>query len=61
MKHVSRNGKEYEIGEIKEYRGTATYDMVVIMDWNNRVEIINYYFGDYNFEVTEEYIKEGEA
>ena len=58
MEHKSSNGKSYEIGEIKEYRGNKTYDIVTIMDFEvEGMEIIGFYFGEYDYNVTEDYIK----
>lgn len=60
MKHKSKNGKVYEIGEVKEYKGNKTYDIILIMDWESgeNVKIVNFYFGNYDYEITEVYIKQ---
>ena len=59
MEHKSKNGKVYAIGEVKEYKADKTFDMLVIMDFDNtkdNVEIVGFYFGEYDYEVTEYYI-----
>ena len=64
MEHASRNGKTYEIGEIKEYGGEKTYEMVAIMDFptdEQPVRFIDFYFGQYDYETTEHYIQKKEA
>lgn len=59
MEHKSKNGKVYLIGEVKEYRADKTFDILVILDCENikdNVEIVGFYFGEYDYEVTENYI-----
>lgn len=63
MKHESKNGKVYLIGEVKEYKADKTFDILVIMDFENtkgNVEIVGFYFGEYDYEVTENYINSKE-
>lgn len=61
MKHISENGKTYEIGEIKEIDGDKTYDIIAILDFNvETVEIVGFYFGKYNYKTTEAYIKKSD-
>lgn len=67
MEHISRNGKSYEIGKINDIKTNQTYDITTIMffpseeemDKGARVEMVGWYFGDYNYDTTEEYIKLG--
>jgi len=54
LRHKSENGKVYEIGEVKEYKGNKTYDITIIMDFGDiekdeNVKIIGFYFGDYDY------------
>lgn len=61
MEHISKNGKTYDICSLVEYKGGAFYDIVVILEWGEPPEIVSFYFGDYDYEVTEEYIEEYET
>lgn len=62
MEHVSKNGKTYEIGELMEVGGETTYEINVIMDWQESepIKIVGFYFGDYDYDITENYIQEYE-
>lgn len=60
MEHISKSGRLYELGEVKDY------GMLVIFDWDvdaDPVKIVGFYLGDYDHETTEyiveKYEKEG--
>jgi hypothetical protein len=61
MKHIhEKTGVEYEVGRIIDFDG-KTFDMCVIMKWDTEKfeespVIIDYYFGEYDKETTDDYI-----
>ena len=61
MKHIhNKTGVEYEVGILNDFDG-KTFDMCVITKWDvDKFEespiIIDYYFGGYDPEITDEYI-----
>jgi hypothetical protein len=62
MKHLhEKSGKSFEIGRLIDPDG-GTYDINVITKWDEENDydkspiIIDYYFGDYDKEVTDDYI-----
>lgn len=60
MLHVSEiNGKTYEIGLIVDNGSLKSYDIITIMDFSDLddIRIVGFYYGDYDYNVTEEYIK----
>lgn len=65
MIHVSKiDGNEYEIGRVQDYiNHNITYDINFIMGYEDfekqeMIIEIGWYFGDYDFDVTEDYIRE---
>lgn len=62
MKHISKiTGRSYQIVDGMDNSKNESYDIKIIMDWDNNTDevpfIINFYFGEYSFEITEEYIQ----
>ena len=61
MRHIhTKTGVEYEIGRLVDFDG-KTYDMCVITKWDTEKfeespVIIDFYFGGYDKETTDEYI-----
>lgn len=60
MKHVhAKSGLVFEVGRLYDFNG-STFDMCIITKWNEHCDsaptIVGYYFGDYNKDVTDEYI-----
>ena len=61
MKHIhKRTGVEYEVGRLDDFDG-KTFDMCVITKWDTEKWeehpiIIDYYFGEYDAETTDDYI-----
>lgn len=62
MKHIhEKTGNNYEIGRLIDPDG-GTYDINVITKWDEENDyeqspvIIDYYFGDYDKKVTDDYI-----
>ena len=61
MKHIhNKTGVEYEVGVLNDFDG-KTFDMCVITKWDTEKfeespVIIDYYFGGYDPETTDEYI-----
>lgn len=61
MRHIhERTGVEYEIGKLIDF-DRKTFDMCVITKWDTEKfeespVIIDYYFGEYDKETTDEYI-----
>lgn len=66
MKHLHEaSGLEFEIGELVEPGRQKTYDIMVITFWPDAesgaaspVSIVDYYFGDYDKDITDHYINE---
>lgn len=65
MTHLhKRSGHTFEVGRLDDIDGNKTYDITVISYWKDAdtqdvgspVELIGYYFGDYNPEDTDFYI-----
>lgn len=65
MTHIhKRTGYEFEVGEYRDVDDGKTYDITVISYWKDAemdgegspVELVNYYFGAYDEEVTDHYI-----
>lgn len=63
MKHIhERTGYEFEVGEYRD--GDKTYDITIISYWKDAetqgagspVELVSYYFGGYDKNITDEYI-----
>lgn len=62
MKHISKvTGRSYQIVDGVNSTKNESYDIKIIMDWDETTEevpfIIDFYFGEYNFTTTEEYIQ----
>lgn len=66
MEHKSKvDGKIYDIGRVLGYDDNLSYDIVTIMyfpandEMNNGkiVRMLDFYFGEYDYEYTEEIIK----
>ena len=62
MKHIhTKTGKSYEVGRLIDFDG-KTFDINVITLWDEENDfelspvIVGYYFGDYDKEVTDDYI-----
>lgn len=62
MKHIhEKTGKVFEIGRLIDFDG-KTFDINVITKWDEENDyeqspiIVDYYFGDYDKETTDEYI-----
>lgn len=66
MKHLHEaSGLMFEIGELVEPDRKKTYDITVITFWPDAesgaaspMNIVNWYFGDYDKNVTDSYIDE---
>ena len=63
MKHIhERTGTEYEVGRMIDFDGKS-FDMCIITKWDveNDFEtspvIIDYYFGEYDKDTTDDYIE----
>lgn len=63
MKHVhEKTGKNFEVGQLIDFDG-KTFDINVITKWDEENDfeqspmIIDYYFGDYDKETTNDYIE----
>lgn len=62
MKHIhEKSGKSFEIGRLMDFDG-KTFDINVITKWDEEHDfeqspiIIDYYFGDHDKQVTDNYI-----
>lgn len=63
MTHIhEKTGQTFEVGRLDDFDG-RTFDICVIVKWSeNETEeldnpvIIDYYFGDYDKETTDDYI-----
>lgn len=60
MIHIhEKTGQTFEVGRLDDFDG-RTFDICVIMRWpeneTEEVVLIDYYFGDYDKETTDEYI-----
>ena len=67
MEHKSKiDGKTYDIGRVLSYDENLTYDIVTVMYFptieemeNDKiVRMLDFYFGEYDYEYTEEIIKD---
>lgn len=66
MRHTHEaSGLVFEIGELVEPGRKKTYDITVITFWpdaesgaESPVSIVDYYFGDYDKDITDRYIDE---
>ena len=65
MTHIhKKSGLEFEVGQVVDQKDGKTYDINVIFqfpDYDNddndlEVKFSNFYFGDYDPEVTDDYI-----
>lgn len=64
MTHIhKRSGLAFEIGTMDDTDGIHTYDITVITKWDNEedcigsgVEIVGFYFGEYDKDITDDYI-----
>jgi hypothetical protein len=57
MNHLhKKTGKTYEVGVMNDFNG-STYDMCIITKWDPDYDesptLIDYYFGDYNPDLTD--------
>ncbi len=60
MTHISKtDGKTYEIGLIVENDILKSYDIIAIMDFSDLddIKIVGFYYGDYDYNIAEAYIK----
>ena len=66
MIHISRiDGISYEIAKAICPKTGENYDITIIIKFpsdqendESNVNIVGFYFGDYDFEITEDYIKQ---
>ena len=61
MLHVSEaTNKTYEIGLIVDNDSLKSYDIITIMDFSDldNIKMIGFYYGDYDYIITEHYINE---
>jgi hypothetical protein len=62
MTHISKiTGRSYQIVNGEDIAKNQSYDIKIIMDWDDNTDevpfIINFYFGEYTYEKTEYYIE----